>query len=103
MAKDPVHTTAESSTDHRPTAPTLRQLVVAVSVVMGTVVGAFVGYIACWVVALCDIVPIGDPKDGPARVPVGEPVYIGIMVGGVILGLSACCSLLTRPQPGDRR
>lgn len=94
---------SEPSTGHRPKSPLLQRFVVAVSVVLGIVAGAFVGYIACWVVALHDIFPIDDPEDGPARVPVGEPVYIGIMVGGVILGFVASCSLLTRPRPGDRR
>lgn len=76
---------------------------VGVSVALWVVAGAFVGVIACWVVALSDVFPIVDPEDGPARVPVGEHVYAGILVGGVILGLVACFSLRPRLLRGDHR
>jgi len=105
MAKDVGQTMAEPSTEDRPASSTLKLLVFGVSVVLWMVGGAFVGYIACWLVALSDIFPLDDPEDGPARVPVGEYVYAGIMVGGVILGLACFCLRPRWPRwpRGDRR
>ena len=93
---------AEPPTEHRPAPSTLKPLVVGVSVVLWMVGGAFVGYVACWVVALSDIFPLDDPEHGPARIPVGEHVYAGVLIGGVILGL-ACFCLRPRLHRGDHR
>jgi hypothetical protein len=81
----------------------MQPLMAGVSVALWLVAGTFVGVIACWVVALSDIYPIVGPEDGPARVPVSEYVYAGILVVGAILGLVASSSLRPRLHRGDDR